>query len=143
VTKIEKINQLIEIAMRINLETEMSCFVDISGHVDWVQIKVCKSKEHPGYSDQVTLHKLKYKSDYESENELNEKFDKDFTLAIEDLNNVLSRKFTKKYTAYCNLIDMSCHSVFSNETSAQNWVSKMKRKYGKVNAIVGIKEEFV
>ena len=54
-----------------------------------------------------------------------------------------SAKCEKTYTAYCNLIDMGCSQVFTSEAAAKKWVAKMKKKYNKVNAIVGYREELV
>ena len=136
----ELLSQLFEVSVRINLETERCCFVDVSGHVDKILIRVNNSKTD--YLGQLTKHEIYYRRDW-----MDDKGEKEFIekaqIALEDLNNILKADFTKTYTAYCNLIDMSCSQVFTSEKAAKNWVKKMKAKYDKVDAIVGIKEELV
>jgi hypothetical protein len=138
--KQELLNQLFEIGMRINLETQMACWIDVAGHVDQISIKVSRSKEK--YQDRLTSHSIYYKKDYESDQGLAD-FKLAANIALEDLKTILVQKFDKKYIAYCNLIDMSCNQPFTSEAAAKQWVKKMKRKYDKVHAIVGYTEEFI
>lgn len=139
---LESLTQIFEIGMRINLETDMCCFIDVSGHVDHFEIKIAKSKENH-FLDKFSSHKLYYKRSYLSEEENLKEFLEDYEEAIKDLNLILSKTFSKKFTAWCNLIDMSCHQVFTSEYSAKKWTKQMKSKYGKVDAIIGYKEELV
>lgn len=139
---LEQLSQIFEIGMRINLETNMACFIDVSGHVDHFEIKIAKEKQNH-YLDKFCSHKLYYKRSYLSEEENLKQFLEDSKEAIRDLNSVLSKTFTKKFTAWCNLIDMSCHQVFTSEYSAKKWVNKMKSKYNKVDAIVGYREDLI
>jgi hypothetical protein len=139
--KRELLAQLFDLALRINLETSMACWVDISGHVGQVKISVAKSKEH--YFDKVTTHEMYYERGYGDPKENDSEF---FTWAndtIGALNSVLGMTFTKRFLAYCNLIDMSCSQTFVCESEAQRWVKKMKTKYDKVHAITGYKEELI
>ncbi len=136
----ETLSQLFELAMRINIETEMCAFVDLSGHVGQIKITIRNSKED--YLKQLTRHEMYYYTDYGDDNGFADFMEKS-NVAITDLNNLLTSGVDKKYTAYCNLIDMSCSQVFTSEAAAQAWVKKMKRKYGEVHAIVGYKEEVV
>lgn len=140
--KREFLGQLFDLVMRINLETEMACWIDISGHVGAVKISVGKAKkEH--YLDKVTTHEMYYERDYGDKVENDKEFFDWAKDTIVALNSVLSKTFTKKYTAYCNLVDMSCNQVFVSEKEAKRWVRKMKNKYDKVHAIVSYKEELV
>lgn len=139
--RLEIISQLFEVAMRINLETDRCCFFDVSGHVSSVKIKVVGSKEK--YLERITTHEFYYSEDeYQDDKGMAEFLDR-AKIALDDLNNVLSAKWDKRYTAYCNLIDMSCDQVFTSEAAAKAWVKKMKRKYESVHAIVGYKEELM
>lgn len=139
---LESLSQLFEIGMRINLETDMACFIDVSGHVDHIEIKIAKSKKDH-YLDKFSTHKLFYRRSYLDEEENLKEFLEDHKEAVKDLNSILSKTFTKKFTAWCNLIDMSCNQVFTSEHCAKKWVNKMNRKYKKVYAIVGYKEELI
>lgn len=139
--KLELMTQLFEISMRINLETEMCCFVNISAHVSQFEVKVAKSKEH--YNDQLTKHSTYYDRNYGDQAENDKEFCEEMQVAIRDLNSILSRTFTKKFTAYCNLIDMACSQVFTDEAPAKKWVARMQRKYRSVSPIVGYTEELV
>lgn len=138
--KLELLSQLFEVAARINLETERACFVDMSGHVDKISIRVNNSKTD--FLKQLTKHEIYYKCDY-LENDGEKEFIEAAQLALTDLNNILSSKWEKTYTAYCNLIDMACQQTFTSEEAAKKWVRKMKRKYDKVHAIVGYKEDLM
>lgn len=141
-TKREALSQLFDIAMRINFETDMACWIDVAGHVSNVKISVSKAKKD-NYGDKVTTHEMYYDRDYGNKKENDDEFfqwAKDTEVA---LNLVLSKSFTKKFTAYCNLIDMSCSQVFVSESEARRWVKRMKTKYEKVHAITGYKEELV
>jgi hypothetical protein len=140
--KLELMSQLFEIAMRINLETEMACFVTISGHVEQFTVAVCKHKKDH-YTDKISSHEFYYERDYGDKSENDKEFCELVHAAIQDLNSILSRTFTKKYTAWCNLIDMACSQVFTSEIAAKQWVKKMNTKYKKVHAIVGYKEELI
>lgn len=136
----ELIGQMTELVVRINLETEMASWLDISGHVSSLKITVAASKEN--YQKKVTAHEMYYDVSY-SEDRGFAVFVETANEAIQDLNNLLSAKCEKTYTAYCNLIDMGCSQVFTSEAAAKKWVAKMKKKYNKVNAIVGYREELV
>lgn len=122
----ELLAQLFEVSMRINLETDMACFFDISGHVSQVSIKVNKDKKN---YEKLTSHEMYYQRDW-----MEDRGEKEFitaaTIALEDLNNILNAKWEKTYKAYCNLIDMSCSQTFTSEEAAKRWVSKMKEKSG-------------
>lgn len=141
-SKLELMSQVFEIGMRINLETEMACFINVSGHVDQFTVSVAKEKRDH-YLDKFSNHEFYYHRNYGKQSENDAEFTKLAQDAITDLNSVLSRTFTKKYTAYCNLIDMTCSQVFTSEKSAIAWTKKMKSKYNKVGAIIGYKEELV
>jgi len=84
-----------------------------------------------------------YKRSYLNEDENLKEFLEDYEEAMKDLNSILSKTFSKKFTAWCNLIDMSCTQVFTSEYSAKKWTRQMNSKYSKVNAIVGYREELV
>lgn len=140
--KRELLSQIFDIAMRINMETEMACWIDVSGHIGKVSISVAKAKKDH-FLDKVTRHESYYEHDYGNKEETDKEFFEWASDTIAALNSVLEKTFTKKFTAYCNLIDMSCKQVFVSEPEAKRWVTKMKRKYGKVNAIVDYREELV
>lgn len=140
--KREALLQVFDVAMRINLETDMACWIDVAGHVSNVKVSVAKAKkEH--FMDKVTNHEMYYHRDYGDPTEANQEFFQWAEETIAALNSVLSKTFTKKFTAYCNLIDMSCNQVFVSEGEAKRWVKRMKRKYDKVHAITGYSEELV
>jgi hypothetical protein len=139
--KREVLAQIFDIALRINMETGMACWIDVSGHVGQVSISVAKAKKDH-FLDKITKHETYYDRDWSGE-ELNKEFFEWAKDTISALNSVLGRTFTKKYTAYCNLIDMGCGQVFVSEPEAKRWVKKMKRKYDSVHAIVGYREELV
>lgn len=140
--KRELLLQIFDLSLRINLETEMACWIDVSGHVGKVTISVAKAKkEH--FFDKVTKHEHYYDCEWQKEDELFKEFAEWAKDTIDALNSVLGKSFTKRYTAYCNLIDMSCSQVFVSEPEAKRWVKKMKRKYDVVHAITGYKEELI
>jgi len=138
--KFEILSQLFEVGMRINLETEMACWIDISGHVNLMKISVAKSKEH--FNNKLTTHEFWYSKEYMEDKGYKE-FMEGARIALNDLNSILSSDWTKIYKAYCNLLDMSCSQVFTSEEAAKKWVRKMERKYKKVDAIVGYSEDLV
>jgi hypothetical protein len=133
-TVIEALSQIMEIGLRINLETDFACWVTVSGHVDGFQVSVAQSKTN--YNTKLTAHEFYYFRDYADDKGFAD-FLEASKIAIDDLNKILSSKWTNMYTAYCNLIDMSCSQVFTSEAAAKRWVSKMKAKYDKVHAMTG------
>lgn len=139
----DRLDNLHSLCMRVNTETELHAWYEIHGHVDKLDIKVKAELGNYRY-EKVTSHEISYKKrDYQEQEDFEKRFLESTDIAIKDLNNIISKTWTSKYTAYCNLIDMSCSEVFSSEDAAKKWVRKMKRKYNKVGAIVGINEEKV
>lgn len=136
----ELLNQIFELGIRINRETDLACWVDVSGHVNTIEVSVASSKK--SFLNILTKHHLSYYKDYLEDNGLAE-FVQDAKTTIDDLNQLLAKDWTKTYEAYCNLIDMSCSQVFTSEEAAKKWVRKMERKYKKVHAIVGYTEKAV
>lgn len=137
----DKVSQVLDLAMRINLETDLCSFVEVSGHVDQIKISVRQGKDD--FNKRIHSVELRYRpwSSYEKEEEFCEKFNKDLDLAIKDLQNIVSSKWEYTYTAYCNLIDMACSEVFSSDEQAQKWKRKMERKYKSVHPICGVNKE--
>lgn len=62
--KLEKqklIAEIIQLAMAINYQTDYCVFVDFSGHVNWLDIKIAESKEN--YNKQVCTSHIVLKRD--------------------------------------------------------------------------------
>jgi hypothetical protein len=136
----ETLEQIMSLALRIDLETELCSFIDLSGHVQKLAISIRGGKDI--YEDKVHKAEIRYRPwDYENLEEFKTKFMAQSEVIIGDLQNILSDKWDYKYTAYCNLIEMSCSEVFSTEEGANKWIRKMKRKYSSVSPILGVKKE--
>ena len=145
----EMIAQICEVSARINIETTFCSFFSMSGHIGQISVDIRNSKDD--FIEKVHYCEISYqptKFDFcsKEENEEREKkcrlqFHKEAAEILAVMQKVLSGGWSRTYTAYCNLIDMSCSQVFVTKKDAEKWERKMKKKYKSVNPITGIIEE--
>ena len=68
----KQVAEITDLAMRVNLETQFAAFSYITGHVDWIELKIAEDKTHNfgktlfqkrlGYSCYSTLNQTDFKS---------------------------------------------------------------------------------
>lgn len=139
----DHLQRIASLCIRINVETDLCCFLDISGHVNNLTLTVSTEKEN--WQTKIHSAKLIYKN-YELCQTLEEfmpEFEKDAEQILSDLLRIFNSSWTTKYTVYVNCIEMSTSKTFISSVEAKKYERKMKRKYGKIDAIIGINEERV
>jgi len=148
---ITRLNKIAHLAHQITINTPLACWYEMHGHVAIASITVCTDKEN--YNDKIhnaELSCMPYYFDFLSDEETQKnheefikKFKSNADTIIKDLKTILSDNWTKRYKVYVNCIDMGCSKDFISLKEAKKYEKSMRRKYKKVGAMIGIKEETV
>ena len=81
--RVKELNELMSLALRVNTETDYCVFADISGHVNWIEFRIRRSKEN--YESEIKSFTFGYNKVYENEEEREYSLENFFDISMEKL----------------------------------------------------------
>jgi len=146
----EKLNQISDLIIRINLETDLAAWCSVNGHVNTINLSISETKDR--FQDKLHKAELRYQPflwDFQSKEAQEEmikkwfeEFKNDADQIIKDLSDTLAKNWEEIHIVSVSLKETSFSQPFLSIEEAQKYEKKMKRKYGKVTgAFISINTE--
>lgn len=125
------LEELMSLALRVNMETGYCVFTDNSGHVDWVNFRICLSKED--YHDILREFTISYSS-YEDKDEYKSSLErrlKNYEVFKEYLEDLLNTPSITRYKVDYDLGVTQVSKTFNSSEERAEWIANAPKIVGK------------